>query len=318
MNNDDFFLVQNRYQLFLLRNNFVYLYRLKSETMNSGIDSMHYIVLHMGKALCHTEWNYKKVCSPFTRIYYITKGHARIYLPDGVQELRPHHLYIIPAFMPHDCFCENEFEHYYIHIYNESTHDILNDWILPIEVAADDQIHLFERLMSLFPNLGLTQSNPQIYDNMSNLYENVRKNKQRDLCARIEARGIIYQILTAFIAKSKPKKFIQDIRIERAINYIHTHINSKIDINELASNSCLSKDHFIRMFKKEMKTTPLDYINKKKIEKAKLLLLTEKKQIKEVSYLLGFEDQTYFNRLFRKYTGTTPKDYRRTSEGILG
>lgn len=279
--------------------------------MSCDINILHPLILHIGKEQCFSEWNYKNVCSPFTRIYYITKGTAQIALPDGMHNLHPHHLYIIPAFTPHDCICKTEFEHIYVHIYNESDHDFLEDWLMPTEIPAAGTLELFERLLELCPNLKLQQTDPQIYDNTPNLYENIRKNKQRDLVARMESRGILYQILAAFISKSSPKYTIQDQRIERIINYVRTHINKKIDIEHLAEFSHLSKDHLIRIFKKEMKTTPLSYVNQKKIERAQVRLATEATLVKEIAFQLGFEDQGYFNRIFKKFTGTTPNLYRK-------
>lgn len=279
--------------------------------MNTDINILQPLVLNIGKVHCYTEWNYKNVCSPITRIYYITKGAAQIGLPDGIHDLRPHHLYVIPAFTPHDCICKTDFEHIYVHIYNESDHDFLEDWLMPTEIPAENTLGLFERLLELCPNLNLTQTDPQIYDNMSNLYENVQKNKQRDLGARIESRGILYQILATFMSKSRPKYTIQDQRIERIVNYVRTHINEKIDTEHLAEFSHTSKDHLIRIFKKEMKTTPLCYVNKKKIERAQVRLATEATLIKEIAFQLGFEDQGYFNRIFKKFTGTTPNIYRK-------
>lgn len=92
----------------------------------------------------------------------------------------------------------------------------------------------------------------------------------------------------------------------------YEHISEEIELEKLAELSCLSKDHFIRLFKKGMGTTPLQYVNQKKIEKAQLLLLTEELAVKEIAFQLAFEDYSYFNRLFKKITGVTPQEYRRS------
>ena len=52
------------------------------------------------------------------------------------------------------------------------------------------------------------------------------------------------------------------------------------------------------------------YINKKKIESGQLLLLTSDKPVKEIAYTLGFNDHSYFIRLFKKLVGVTPLEYR--------
>jgi YesN/AraC family two-component response regulator len=54
----------------------------------------------------------------------------------------------------------------------------------------------------------------------------------------------------------------------------------------------------------------VQYINKKKVEKAQLLLFSTDKPVKEIAYVMGFSDHSYFIRLFRKLTGLTPQEYR--------
>ena len=56
--------------------------------------------------------------------------------------------------------------------------------------------------------------------------------------------------------------------------------------------------------------TPLKFINQKKIERAQLLLVTQPVSVKNIALALAYEDFSYFNRLFKKTTGFTPKDYR--------
>lgn len=286
--------------------------------MNYDIDQMLFLVLHIGEAHCQANWNYKNICSPFTRMYYVTEGHAQILLPDKTQDLRPGFMYIIPAFTPHSYVCQEVFSHYYIHIYNESGHDILEDWILPTEIEPECGIlSRIKKLHTLCPGMDLTQPDPQYYDNSSSLSRNIQKNKQRELYARVESRGIIYQLLAQFLHGAIPKRYVEDERITKMLEYIRANLSAAPDLDALATLSCLSKDHLIRIFKREMKMTPAAYINKKRMEKAQLRLVTETTSIKEIAYQLGFEDQTYFNRVFKRITGQTPLDYRKAARSIV-
>ena len=158
--------------------------------------------------------------------------------------------------------------------------------------------------------MSLPKSDPSTYDNNSTLMENLLKNKQRALCDKVESRGIVYQLLAHFLKRAQVKVETKDDRIEKAILYIRKHIYEAIDLTTLSENSCLSKDHFIRLFKKEVGNTPLQYINRKKIEKAQLILITEDIPVKNIAYLLAYEDHSYFSRLFKKITGVTPQQYR--------
>lgn len=286
------------------------------KNMKYDIDQMHYLVLHIGEATCAGNWNYKNVCSPFTRIYYILDGTAQIMLADEILQLIPGHMYIIPAFIQHSCICAGKFRHFYIHIYNDADHDMLEDWELPHQIVApSDILPLIRELYNLCPGMALVHTDPQSYDNSSSLNMSIQKNKQRDVYVRVMSRGIIYRILAEFLKGAKPKEYVYDSRIAKVVQHIRMNIGARPDLDELASISCMSKDHLTRIFRREMKVTPLSYYCKKKMEKAQLRLVTETISVKEIALQLGYDDQAYFNRIFKKFTGMSPSAYRKNYQG---
>ena len=281
--------------------------------MTQSIDQLHLLILNVGLAIHNADWNWRNVNSPFTRLYYVTEGAARILLPTGIQELKPDHLYLVPSFTTHSYLCDTHFVHYYLHIYedHQSESSILEDFSFPTEIPAGDlELPLIKRLCGINPTMQLPQSDPTSYDNTPTLIKNIIKNKQRTFCDKVESRGIVYQLMARFLKDAQPKTEINDDRIQKVLSYIRKNIYKTIDIDSLAAISCLSKDHFIRLFKKEINNTPLQYINQKKIEKAQLILITDSMPVKNISYLLAYEDHSYFNRLFKKLTGVTPQQYR--------
>lgn len=282
--------------------------------MNLQVEQMHPLVLNVGLAVHNADWNWKNVNSPFTRLYYVTEGSAQIELPDGIYTLSPKHMYFIPAFTIHTNICKSNFVHYYLHIYEDhySDNDWLDHWKFPVEIEATDlDLALFKRLCEINPHMTLQKSDPTTYDNNPTLMQNLIKNRQRAFCDKVESRGIVFQLLSRFFKQGQSKIEMEDNRIAKTVLYIRKHLHEAIELEKLAEISCLSKDHFIRLFKKGMGTTPLQYINQKKIEKAQLLLLTEELAVKEIAFRLAFEDYSYFNRLFKKVTGMTPQEYRR-------
>ncbi|WP_440429673.1 AraC family transcriptional regulator [Phocaeicola plebeius] len=282
--------------------------------MNLQVEQMHPLVLNVGLAVHNADWNWKNVNSPFTRLYYVTEGSAQIELPDGIYTLSPKHMYFIPAFTIHTNICKSNFVHYYLHIYEDhySDNDWLDHWKFPVEIEATDlDLALFKRLCEINPHMTLQKSDPTTYDNNPTLMQNLIKNRQRAFCDKAESRGIVFQLLSRFFKQGQSKIEMEDNRIAKTVLYIRKHLNEAIELEKLAEISCLSKDHFIRLFKKELGTTPLQYINQKKIEKAQLLLITEELAVKEIAFQLAFDDYSYFNRLFKKTTGVTPQEYRR-------
>lgn len=282
--------------------------------MNLQVEQMHPLVLNVGLAVHNADWNWKNVNSPFTRLYYVTEGSVQIELPDGIYTLSPKHMYFIPALTIHTNICKSNFVHYYLHIYEDhySDNDWLDHWKFPVEIEATDlDLALFKRLCEINPHMTLQKSDPTTYDNNPTLMQNLIKNRQRAFCDKVESRGIVFQLLSRFFKQGQSKIEMEDNRIAKTVLYIRKHLNEAIELEKLAEISCLSKDHFIRLFKKELGTTPLQYINQKKIEKAQLLLITEELAVKEIAFQLAFEDYSYFNRLFKKITGVTPQEYRR-------
>lgn len=282
--------------------------------MNLQVEQMHPLVLNVGLAVHNADWNWKNVNSPFTRLYYVTEGSAQIELPDGIYTLSPKHMYFIPAFTIHTNICKSNFVHYYLHIYEDhySDNDWLDHWKFPVEIEATDlDLALFKRLCEINPHMTLQKSDPTTYDNNPTLMQNLIKNRQRAFCDKVESRGIVFQLLSRFFKQGQSKIEMEDNRIAKTVLYIRKHLNEAIELEKLAEISCLSKDHFIRLFKKELGTTPLQYINQKKIEKAQLLLITKELAVKEIAFQLAFDDYSYFSRLFKKTTGVTPQEYRR-------
>lgn len=281
--------------------------------MNYPIDKLHLLTLNVGLANHHGDWNWKNVRSPFARLYYVTDGTAQIEMPSGVYTLTPHHLYFIPAYTKHSYICDSTFSHYYIHIYEDlqSEMSILEQWDYPMEVnACNTDLELVKRLCFINPFLKLPQSNPDAYDNHQTLVSNLQLNQRRPFCDKVESRGILFVLMSRFLKYATPKAEVRDDRIQMSLNYIRKNIGSRLDIDLLADKACMSKDHYIRVFKRETGETPNVYITKRKLEKAELSLVTTALPIKSIADSLGYDDYSYFNRIFKKNAGVTPLQYR--------
>jgi two-component system response regulator YesN len=98
--------------------------------------------------------------------------------------------------------------------------------------------------------------------------------------------------------------------LRKAIDYIHEHYNEQVTLNEVAENIYVSTYYISRMFKKELGKSFVDYLNDVRIEKAKELLKDVKYKTYEVAEMVGISDPHYFSKLFKKYSGMTPSEYK--------
>jgi transcriptional regulator GlxA family with amidase domain len=102
----------------------------------------------------------------------------------------------------------------------------------------------------------------------------------------------------------------QDEEIKQAQDYIENNIDKKISMEELASRFNIGRRNFDRRFIKATFNTPVEYLQRVKIEAAKKALETSRKTINEVMYEVGYTDAKAFREVFKKITGLSPLDYR--------
>ncbi|MHB8845356.1 MAG: helix-turn-helix transcriptional regulator [Nitrospirota bacterium] len=99
-------------------------------------------------------------------------------------------------------------------------------------------------------------------------------------------------------------------KIQQAVRFINDNYRTDICLDAAAREAGISPSHFSRTFKKVMGLSYQDYLNSRRITKARNLLRTSAQSITEIAVSVGFADQTGFGRIFKKLTGQTPSAYR--------
>lgn len=102
-----------------------------------------------------------------------------------------------------------------------------------------------------------------------------------------------------------------DEPIKQAQLYIEQNYDQKLNIDGLADRFAISSRSFLRRFKKATANTPLEYIQRVRIEAAKKRLEMSADNVTQVMYDMGYVDSKAFRNMFRKYTGLSPKEYRK-------
>ncbi len=98
--------------------------------------------------------------------------------------------------------------------------------------------------------------------------------------------------------------------LQAAMAYMHENLHRDISRDEVAAVAHLSPAHFSRIFKKEMKESFTDMLNRMRIDHASELLARTDRSLAMVALDCGFKDQGYFTKVFRKYMKKTPREYR--------
>jgi len=108
----------------------------------------------------------------------------------------------------------------------------------------------------------------------------------------------------------KGQKLHGDDMVIEAQTYIESMLHEKISVEQLSSRFAIGRRNFDRRFIKATGNTPLEYLQRVKIESAKRAFETSRKTINEVMYEVGYSDIKAFREVFRKITGMSPLEYR--------
>jgi len=284
------------------------------------LDKLQIDVLNIERYRVGTEWRHNNVNSPYSRLYYITEGSGYVVHHNQRYRLEPGCLYLIPAFNTVDMYCPDYFEHYYIH-FNATLENGLGLFNFvrcqyKINAAACKiERSIFDRLIELNPGLELIErdANKPIYRSTLDRCEKLSQTKTA--AQLIEINALIRLLLAAFVQSASNPETVETSkgisRLHKVIEYIHENISRPLNLEELAEITDLNPVYFSALFTKLIGTTPIRYINNRKIEKAQIELLSTHKTLEQISDDLGFSDVFYFSRLFKKNTGTTPGKYRK-------
>ena len=98
--------------------------------------------------------------------------------------------------------------------------------------------------------------------------------------------------------------------IRKTSSYIKEHLAEKLTLEQAAEQVYLSKSYFCRILKDELGCTFTEYVNRLRIERSKTYLRETAMPIAEIACAVGFDDQSYFTRIFKRHVGTSPGKYR--------
>ncbi len=140
------------------------------------------------------------------------------------------------------------------------------------------------------------------------------ENHNKDLLADLALQELVVRIMQ--LQNLKTAEFETEVdsnakALTYVLHFIKNHLTERIKIDQLCDKACMSRATFYRAFKREFGISPLDFILKERLKKAKELLNRSNSSVTEICYELGFTDLNYFDRQFKKTEGITPTQYRK-------
>ncbi|GGG01417.1 hypothetical protein GCM10010912_52870 [Paenibacillus albidus] len=133
-----------------------------------------------------------------------------------------------------------------------------------------------------------------------------------DNLAKLQVRGLFYQFVHELLHQLRQGKTErnQHSLAEQVMRFLSEHYREPVSMEALSAVLRYSPQHLSRKFKELSGLSPIEYVIKLRMEKAQHLLLTSEATLQEIARRVGYQDWFYFNRMFKKYVGTAPGQFR--------
>jgi AraC-like DNA-binding protein len=230
-------------------------------------------------------------------LIYCIEGKGEILLKDSTYLVSADHFFIIPSGMPHS--------------YRS---DLLQPWSIYWIHFSGLNSGIFGKFACQSISIERGKSS-RISDRLE-LFSEIFRNLERGFSLEtLEYVNLCLPHLLASFTHLSQFRLIKESGerdpVSQSINFMLEHLTRKLKLEEIAIQTGLSASHYSRLFLTRTGHSPIDYFIQLKIQRACRLLDNSGWMIADVSREMGFEDQFYFSRVFRKVMGMSPGEYRK-------
>lgn len=237
---------------------------------------------------------------PFTYFYYLAEGYGKLSIESEVIDFNAGDLVIINPNIGHTLYVDKSISSCKLigfGIESISIAGLKNNESIDINYFHVDNKNKSLQFEGLFSDI-------------------IREYKGSDLFARSMASSLACALVINLLRKYRKKIVVKhDKRVNRQIDYIKSYMDANyhedIKLEDLSAMAYMNKFHLISEFKQSYRITPIEYLILKRIEVSKNILISTNHTMEEVSAIVGFNSQSYFNQVFKKKVGETPSQFRK-------
>lgn len=299
-----------------LKQNLVMFYEAK-DMFDKGIPFKTY------RQVISKETTQKEHSHDYMQIWYVMSGCCRHSINNTGYNLTRGNLFVVPPYVAHKIIpledekveivgCEFLVSFINENIFNRKQHNTLFDfaYLEPFLIATN----------KLQTRLWISGVNQVKIEDLFNemLQEYIEEREYYE----ISIKANLLKVLTIIAREYEQQKHDTSHRlfdkyrnaIEGAIKYINNNYTEKLYIEDVCKIAMMSQTYFSYLFKQITGNTFTEYVNALRIHKAMQMLVESELSVSEICFAVGFNDTTYFNRVFRRETGISPGKYKMFSK----
>ena len=165
-----------------------------------------------------------------------------------------------------------------------------------------------ESLMAYLPDRKFSPEHPNRYRELFSKI--VRVSKERGVCADSYLRALVQELLCRIIREQNaqtPQEAADPVTAARW--FMEKHFASPLSVGEIAAAVGISQSHLRSLFRRTWGEPPVRYLNRVRVERAKEMLASGQFPLEEIAVACGFQNEYYFSRVFKEFTGISPGRY---------
>lgn len=258
-------------------------------------------VLDSQKFIFNKNYSSRIQFHPFTYFYFLKNGKGKLSIENEAIDVRQNDLIIINSNIGHTMYIDGNFD---------------NCEVIGFGVESISISRVNKKTNSVNPtnffhiNLADESKALSTFENILDEYNS------NDLFSRSMANSLASIFIINILRDNEDKLAVQhDRKINHQIDYVKSYIDSNyaedIKLEQLSTMAYMNKFHLISEFKQAYRVTPIEYLILKRIEISKNLLISTNHSMEEISTIVGFNSQSYFNQVFKKKTMQTPSQFRK-------
>ncbi|MEH6995755.1 AraC family transcriptional regulator [Neobacillus drentensis] len=269
-------------------------------SLTSKLNELTFSLLLAGYKACPPNWSKKEKKNLNHSLWFITKGTGEVVINGKKNDLSPGKLIVFTPGM----ICNkttspsNPLEFYFIRFTYAAAFEKKEQWHFKLPQEISFPLH---GVYTIKNSSGVVI----LLDEIHSL------SKRRGSTIAFKQKILFQELLLTLLQDFHVQTISKDTRqvIEETIDYIGHHYHQVINVTDLAKMAGLSKSHYSRLFKKFTGYSQIEYLTHLRIDRVKELLAHSEIRIKEVSQNVGYEDELYFSRIFKKIVGVSPTQF---------
>ena len=248
-------------------------------------------------------------------IVLIGQGSKRLYLGDTVYVYDPENYLVVSVPIPAECEIHASKEEPMLALIVDIDIGSLNRIISHMDEHVD---HALLKRREKYKGIYVAAVTPEIKDVVQRLLSALQLPMESSVLGKALVYELLYRIMcgeNAAVLYALAMKNTHVAKIEKALKRIHTQYNSAMNVDSLAALVNMSPSAFHRTFNSVTASSPIQYIKKIRLNKARNLLLEQGVRVSEAAVHVGYESAAQFSREFKRYFGNSPNECRNTVPG---